>query len=1107
MAQFFPLPFYTTKGLSSTRPDGSDRQFKVFFGFSNLKHFFQRRAKLVGDLAFYLVFFCITSYGQCPSTITTSAPVVTAASCPSSGQILIHSSAETEPSATYQIIAGPAAGGYQTTAQSSNNFTGLPAGNYTVRITCGTVTADVTATVADEYTPLNLTPAVTNVCATSGGGSGGSGGAGGDPGGRMSATTNAGAIITATATGGKAPLSYAFLLSNNAAEPDANFTYSSSNTFTAPSFGVYQVRVKDACNNFVTQSVDVQPVYPAAKLKFGYYNYQCAQTQILWNTLVREADGTQIDPSGAGYQLEMWYMAAGANCEVPATAADQTIIINSSSDLQTLNLPTTVQAVLIRTTSVCGEVTIECLPIGTPVLSSFGNVHIGCAPTDDVNLALDIYGGTWPYDVTVEGFDVAGNPVAGASTTFVFDVGTLVTVAPAHHYTYVVTDACGRTITRTIYTPTPADAPHVTWYTARLDCANTAGTVNVIVEVNGYIPNQDYSNIKLVNATTNAFVANSAGYEFHNGAIYFNNIPPGDYKVVFSNSSCPPSESPFTIPADSEVLVFALDGSTTQLCGGAGTITAVLNFNGDQKVSFQLLQGTTVIASNASGSFTNLAPGTYTLKAIVDMSSCGKPNMEATKDLTIQPEGSDPVVVKKLGINCTASAATGIAVFEFSGFGPFLLEMKKVTETTYTVIGSAVPNNYTAEGLAADTDYDVRITDQCGKTSVTQVSVKPLVAVYVTNSAQPCLDQPYTLSAEEITNASYSWTFNGGPVIATSKDIVFGSYVAANNGTYQCTITLGDCITKIVTVNLNSVNCSQPLAKSGLGDYVWNDTNQNGIQDAAESGVSGITVTLYGADGTSVLATTSTDANGYYSFPNLTAGSYVVGFSSLPSGYLFSSVVGTVNDANNSDADVSNGKTPVIALADNEFNMNIDAGIYYSLPVTLISFEAKALDHGALLTWSTATETNSDRFEIERSANGKAWTEVGAVRSHGESTTIKAYDFTDPAPLSGDSFYRLRMIDSDLTFSYSRIRHVFYGATQLVTVYPNPVSDMLYVKGIDLEKVKELSVLNASGERIFRSAHVTAQGIDVSHLHAGLYTVTVKGVDGKVRAFKVMVSK
>ena len=1076
------LPFASAKGLILPRPDGRSWYATHLFSTLIFKGLLHHRKNY---LVICLALLGLTAYAQCPSSITATSADVTAASCPSSGQILVHSSAESEPSATYQIISGPATGGYQTTAQSSNNFTGLPAGSYTIRITCGSVTADVTASVADTYTPIGLTPTVTNVCSTSSGS----------------------AIITATATGGKAPLTYAFLLSGNAAEPDANFTYSTSNTFNAPSFGVYQVRVKDACNNFVTQSVDVQPIYPEAKLFLDYQYFTCS-TAFITAYLKRSSDNTAISPSNSGYTVDIWYVSSTDPCTVPTSASpDKSFIVNSSADLN-LQIPTTAQNMLVRTTSICGQQTIECLPLQKFDVKSYAAVHVGCTVADNVNLALNIYDGAAPYNVSVQGYDANGNPVPGTNQSFVYNSTTIYSFPTAHHYIYTVTDGCGDNLTKTVTTPVPSSGTQLAYYNTDINCVNAAGTVNLSVQVVGFVPSQDVSQMKLVNAATNAFVANAAYYNVSNGSMHFRQIPPGAYKIVFTptDPACPPTEVPANIPASTQGLVFDLDGSTTQLCGGAGTITANLDFNGVQPVSFQLLQGTTVIASNVSGSFTNMAPGTYILKAIVNLSGCGKPNMEATKELTIQPEGSLPVVVKKLGINCTATAATGIAVFEFSGFGPFLLEMKKVTETTYTVISSAVPNNYTAGGLSADTDYDVRITDQCGKTSVTQVSVKPLVAVYVTNSAQPCLDQAYTLSVEEIPNAAYSWTFNGGPVIATSKDIVFGSYTPASNGSYQCIITLGDCITKVVTVNLNSINCSQPLAKSGLGDYVWNDTNNSGIQEASEMGVSGITVTLFAADGVTSLATTTTDISGFYSFPNLTAGSYVVGFSGLPSGYLFSSANGTLNDAGNSDAN-ANGKTVVITLADNEFNMNVDAGIYYSLPVTLISFNAKALDNGVLLNWSTATETNSDRFEIERSMNGKTWSSIGTVRSHGESSTLKKYDFTDAAPFDGDNFYRLRMVDSDLTFAFSRIQHVSFSAGKQVTVFPNPVTDMLYVKGLDQGKIKELSILNAKGDRVFRSTRSVAQGVNVSQLPAGIYTVSVKRIDGKIQAFKVMVAK
>ncbi len=123
------------------------------------------------------------------------------------------------------------------------------------------------------------------------------------------------------------------------------------------------------------------------------------------------------------------------------------------------------------------------------------------------------------------------------------------------------------------------------------------------------------------------------------------------------------------------------------------------------------------------------------------------------------------------------------------------------------------------------------------------------------------------------------------------------------------------------------LTCKTEL-KSSLGDRVWEDTNKNGIQDAGEQGIANVTVKLYDCSG-NLLAQTTTDANGYYLFGNLNAGSYTVQFVK-PSGYTF-----TIQDANSngsdgtdSDADVTTGKTTCIALAAGENDMTWDAGLY-----------------------------------------------------------------------------------------------------------------------------------------------------------------------------------
>ncbi len=117
-----------------------------------------------------------------------------------------------------------------------------------------------------------------------------------------------------------------------------------------------------------------------------------------------------------------------------------------------------------------------------------------------------------------------------------------------------------------------------------------------------------------------------------------------------------------------------------------------------------------------------------------------------------------------------------------------------------------------------------------------------------------------------------------------------------------------------------------PPELASLGDKVWFDNNENGIQDGGEPGAEGVTVYLYNCDD-ELLATTVTDANGNYLFSDLPAGNYYVVFD-LPSGYSFSPQDQGADDAVDSDADLS-GKTICTNLEAGEDDMTWDAGIFF----------------------------------------------------------------------------------------------------------------------------------------------------------------------------------
>ncbi|MEJ2495485.1 MAG: T9SS type A sorting domain-containing protein, partial [Ignavibacteriaceae bacterium] len=178
-----------------------------------------------------------------------------------------------------------------------------------------------------------------------------------------------------------------------------------------------------------------------------------------------------------------------------------------------------------------------------------------------------------------------------------------------------------------------------------------------------------------------------------------------------------------------------------------------------------------------------------------------------------------------------------------------------------------------------------------------------------------------------------------------------------------------------------------------------------------------------------------------------------------------------------------------------------------TIPVELTSFTAKVSGNVVNLSWSTATETNNLGFEIQCKTSDQFIT-VGFVDGHGTSTEIHNYSYTDSKVESGKYYYRLKQIDLDGTYEYSKVveaevlKPVKFALDQN---YPNPFNPttMINVNLATDSRVK-LVVFDILGQEVatLLNGNLTAGlhqiEFNASNLNSGVYfyRVDATGVDG-----------
>lgn len=936
----------------------------------------KRVAFYVSSIYFLIFFAHSPTYGQGPTTIQISQVDATPATCPSNGSIVIQANGCADM--LYQIVDGPE--GYPTGQQNANTFSDLLAGDYIVKVSCQTdpgISATTNVTIADQYEDLIASSMVSGVCASS------------SPGGS----------ITTTASSGSPPYQYAYFQGDpGTADNDPVILYGSSNTYVASAYGVYNVRVKDACGVFVTHQISVEKTYPD-DLRINqaypkYFELNCTQVQSSVYIRFYLANGAYLSSlPPAGFDVDVYYNTG--TCDNPVYGALATSVHFGPDDLSDMLVPNKSNLIFVLVTP-CGDQTTYCYEYdaGLDNIDMSATIEASdCEPAPDGGINHGIWADVSELTVIPINYELknsTGTVIATHSTSSTDRSNTSAYFSNLNAGTYIVTatDACGKTISKTVTSPSGMPGVLTGTPSTYIGCATINGRTTVTVNIQGVMANLAAAKARIVSPSPSG-----VGTEGENGGggnyTWTDVIPGGTYTIEVDNLCGQTSTLTVTLPAG-EARDQHINASVRQLCGGTGDITIDLHLGGHGYVSFDLMDGSGNIVGSGTapgGVFTNLSAGTYS--AVAHVTGCG-PYDFSRENIQILPGGTAPLITKKLGIICEQAdgtpSATGKAILAFIGAQPLKVDYRLTSQTDadYINVTNDSDGSEIIDGLLPGTSYTVRVTDACGNSVPVQISLGQLDALTTETTEKPCSGSPYTLSVPDMVDATYSWT-KDGVFISSERSIHFPNYNTSEDGLYECTIVIGGCVTRKVQMSLS--DCK--------------------------------------------------------------------------------------------------------------------------MPVTLINFTATTAEDINRLEWTTTQESGSSHFEIQRSLDAKAWKAIGSTPSSGDSKQIVNYQFDDVTPFAILNYYRLKMVDLDGSFSYSRIVKV--GTAPKIDdliVYPNPVSQRLFFSEILVGNVQKVQLVSSEGKTV-RSLGIpiSSDGIDVTNLPTGIYTLILLVRDGSTIQHKLLISK
>jgi hypothetical protein len=174
------------------------------------------------------------------------------------------------------------------------------------------------------------------------------------------------------------------------------------------------------------------------------------------------------------------------------------------------------------------------------------------------------------------------------------------------------------------------------------------------------------------------------------------------------------------------------------------------------------------------------------------------------------------------------------------------------------------------------------------------------------------------------------------------------------------------------------------------------------------------------------------------------------------------------------------------------------------LPVLFTEFNATCTENKVQLTWKTAQEQNSRRFDIERSEDGIRWTVVATVAAAGNSNIESKYSFTDNDPIT-DGLYRIGEYDSDGKAQYTSTIHSSCNVKNQFSIWPNPVQDVILINLVTAARSQAIvKLFDCKGALIKIQKTNLLQGsnqftMDIRSLAKGTYFLLIDWNNGQMK--------